>query len=212
MFVFHAARTAAAVAVAAMALFAGMPGIALAAEDMDCNDFTTQEEAQAVLDADPSDPHRLDGNDDGVACESLPHETAPEPAVPPAPVEPPAPVLPAVPAPAVPAPAAPVHVPPADRDCPDFGSQAAAQAALDADPTDPERLDADSDGVACESQFGADDDQQVQIHPAGGVATGTQEPLPTSSNGIAGLLVGRMIASGVISAAFLVWLRYPQRG
>jgi hypothetical protein len=36
--------------------------------------FTYQEEAQAVLEQDPSDPNRLDGNDnDGVACEMLPH-------------------------------------------------------------------------------------------------------------------------------------------
>jgi nuclease-like protein len=41
--------------------------------DLDCSDFSTQEEAQAVLDRDPSDPKRLDGIDnDGTACESLP--------------------------------------------------------------------------------------------------------------------------------------------
>lgn len=38
--------------------------------------------------------------------------------------------------------------PAADRDCPDFSSQAAAQAALV--PGDPERLDRDKDGIACE--------------------------------------------------------------
>jgi micrococcal nuclease len=41
--------------------------------DLDCSDFSTQEEAQAVLDRDPSDPNRIDGTDnDGIACESLP--------------------------------------------------------------------------------------------------------------------------------------------
>ncbi|WP_380678197.1 thermonuclease family protein [Salinigranum sp. GCM10025319] len=40
--------------------------------DYDCSDFETQQQAQRVLDEDPSDPHRLDGDDDGVACESLP--------------------------------------------------------------------------------------------------------------------------------------------
>ena len=35
--------------------------------------------------------------------------------------------------------------------CTDFASQAAAQAVLRADPTDPNRLDTDRDGVACES-------------------------------------------------------------
>jgi hypothetical protein len=39
----------------------------------DCDDFTYQEDAQAVFDAFPSDPHGLDGSpEDGVACESLP--------------------------------------------------------------------------------------------------------------------------------------------
>ena len=37
-----------------------------------CDDFATQAQAQAVLRADPSDPNRLDGNRDGVACEDWP--------------------------------------------------------------------------------------------------------------------------------------------
>lgn len=41
--------------------------------DKDCGDFSTQSEAQAFYEAaGAGDPHRLDGNDDGVACESLP--------------------------------------------------------------------------------------------------------------------------------------------
>lgn len=40
-----------------------------------CSDFEYQENAQAVLDADVSDPHRLDGtNKNGRACESLPSQ------------------------------------------------------------------------------------------------------------------------------------------
>lgn len=35
--------------------------------------------------------------------------------------------------------------------CPAFLSQADAQAVLRADPTDPNRLDTDADGIACES-------------------------------------------------------------
>jgi hypothetical protein len=38
----------------------------------DCDDFTYQEEAQAVYDRDPSDPYGLDADDDGIACEDLP--------------------------------------------------------------------------------------------------------------------------------------------
>lgn len=40
--------------------------------DYDCSHFDTQKQAQQVLERDSSDPHRLDGDDDGVACESLP--------------------------------------------------------------------------------------------------------------------------------------------
>jgi hypothetical protein len=35
--------------------------------------------------------------------------------------------------------------------CPAFSSQAEAQAVLRADPSDPNRLDADKDGIACET-------------------------------------------------------------
>ncbi|GAA3729576.1 hypothetical protein HDA32_000012 [Spinactinospora alkalitolerans] len=41
-------------------------------QDLDCSDFATQEEAQAVLEQDASDPHDLDRDGDGVACETLP--------------------------------------------------------------------------------------------------------------------------------------------
>ena len=41
-------------------------------ENCNCGDFQTQKEAQAVLDGFPGDPHRLDGDKDGVACQSLP--------------------------------------------------------------------------------------------------------------------------------------------
>lgn len=63
-----------------------------------------------------------------------------------------------------------------DRDCATFATQAAAQAALDARPSDPERLDADNDGVACDSYFGGPaslrEPTQVRSVPWGGVATG----------------------------------------
>ena len=48
------------------------PALALAQADLDCPDFATQEEAQAELEADPSDPHGLDVDNDGIACEFLP--------------------------------------------------------------------------------------------------------------------------------------------
>lgn len=38
----------------------------------DCSDFMFQDVAQAVFDANPSDPHNLDPDGDGIACEGLP--------------------------------------------------------------------------------------------------------------------------------------------
>jgi len=58
-----------------------------------------------------------------------------------------------------------------DKNCPDFASQADAQAALTAESGDPDNLDADDDGIACEDHFG-EAGQQVQVHPTGGVDTG----------------------------------------
>lgn len=62
---------------------------AFAQDDLNCEDFATQAEAQAALDADPSDPNNLDADDDGIACEDagLPSGggggmTTPEPTTP----------------------------------------------------------------------------------------------------------------------------------
>jgi hypothetical protein len=51
-------------------LFASM---AVAQDLKNCGDFPSQEAAQKELRRDPTDPHRLDGNDDdGIACENNP--------------------------------------------------------------------------------------------------------------------------------------------
>ncbi len=42
------------------------------ADELDCTDFEFQEDAQIVLEQDPSDPNNLDEDGDGVACEGLP--------------------------------------------------------------------------------------------------------------------------------------------
>ena len=60
------------VLVLALAAVALIGGPAAAQDTMNCDDFTYQEEAQAVLDADPTDPNNLDDDDDGLACEDLP--------------------------------------------------------------------------------------------------------------------------------------------
>jgi len=48
------------------------PSLALGQDDLDCADFATQAEAQATLEEDLSDPHGLDEDADGIACETLP--------------------------------------------------------------------------------------------------------------------------------------------
>ena len=50
----------------------GMVRLAQQTDDLDCEDFETQEEAQAALDEDPADPNNLDPNRDGIACALLP--------------------------------------------------------------------------------------------------------------------------------------------
>ena len=49
-------------------------GSAVAQDDLDCEDFDSQEEAQAELDRDPSDPNNLDADNDGEACETYPYD------------------------------------------------------------------------------------------------------------------------------------------
>ena len=70
----HLARYSAPIVAAGVLCAAtlGAPPTADAA-DRDCGDFGSQSEAQTFYnDAGPGDPHRLDGDSDGVACESLP--------------------------------------------------------------------------------------------------------------------------------------------
>ncbi len=110
--------------------------------DLDCIDFATQEEAQAVLDEDLDDPNNLDPNGDGVACALLPsadeQDTDDTGGTDAAPEEDDA--LDDV-----------VDADAADEfDCIDFATQEEAQAVYDLDPSDPNGLDPDFDGVACE--------------------------------------------------------------
>ncbi|MCI3278281.1 excalibur calcium-binding domain-containing protein [Streptomyces cylindrosporus] len=44
--------------------------------DLDCNNFTYQEDAQAVFNSLPGDPYRLDEDNDGIACEWLRHRSS----------------------------------------------------------------------------------------------------------------------------------------
>ncbi len=197
---FRSASLAVSTAAATVTLFVGLSGTALA-QDLDCDDFATQQEAQAQLEQDRSDPNGLDGNDnDGLACESLPSGSGGGPAEPPTTPETPEPSAPETERPVDAARSA------VDRDCADFATQQGAQAAFDADPSDPERLDSDGDGVACESFFDdvdEQDDQQVAVHPVGGVDTGGRGDLGHSALGL--------LTAGLLSGALVVRLRRAQR-
>lgn len=129
----------------ASAAFAQSRGPSGADGSYNCEDFDTQEEAQEFFDADPSDPDGLDGppgdaftGESGVACEGLPSGGGDNGGTTP-PDEEPTPTVPEQP-----------QQPQGDLDCIDFATQQAAQANLNANPSDPNGLDADNDGVACE--------------------------------------------------------------
>ncbi|WP_433783828.1 hypothetical protein ACQPX6_27145 [Actinomycetospora sp. CA-101289] len=143
-----------------LTLFGPGAGAALAAgaDVHNCGDFRYQEDAQDVFDADTSDPNGLDDDGDDIACEARPHrpahtelglddEATPSSSTSPSSSDAPVDTV----------------VSSADRDCDDFSTQAEAQDALDADPSDPERLDADADDEACESFSYGD---EVETEPA----------------------------------------------
>ena len=121
-------------------------------QDRNCGDFDTWQEAQDFFLAEggPSeDPHRLDGDGDGYACESLPG--APQSDSGPGGQD---------------APPTPTATPPAaedefqDRNCSDFDTWQEAQDFFLAEggpSQDPHRLDGDGNGIACQSLPGAPD-------------------------------------------------------
>lgn len=92
-------------------------------------------------------------------------------------------------------------------DCEDFDSQAEAQAAYRADPTDPANNDADHDGIACEL-FDFDDpatDYNPVTIPASALpATGAGVIAATEArfNGLLGALLSLGAASGLLG----LWL------
>jgi micrococcal nuclease len=150
------------------------PALPNTGRDLDCADFASQEEAQAVLDADPADPHRLDADKDGVACESLVSggstgTTAPmAPAAPtstprPLPTLVPQPVSTATRAPSLPTPAPASTPAPAAQNChpsyptvcippppPDLDCNQIPHRRFQVLPPDPHRFDSDRDGIGCE--------------------------------------------------------------
>jgi hypothetical protein len=68
-----------------LAALPAAPALAGHVGDKDCSDFAYQQDAQAWLNAHPGDPDGLDGDKDGIACESLPSRPVTPPPPPPTP-------------------------------------------------------------------------------------------------------------------------------
>jgi hypothetical protein len=94
------------------------------------------------------------------------------------------------------------YVPPVvsvyDLDCGDFADTADAQAVLVADPSDPNNLDGDNDGRACDRGVGA---REHSGYPVGGIAAGDgTDTGPTIGQviflGIAGIGAGAGVVRG----------------
>ncbi|MGW3095184.1 excalibur calcium-binding domain-containing protein [Streptomyces sp. NPDC001102] len=69
-------RSLSTTALALLATVGPAAAVAHAQNNFNCSDFVFQEDAQAVFNSDPSDPNRLDADNDGIACEDLPHRPA----------------------------------------------------------------------------------------------------------------------------------------
>ena len=133
--------------------------------DRDCGEFADWQEAQAfyLSEGGPdADPHRLDGDGDGVVCQSLPgvpdDAATPTPAPSPTPTPEPTPVKPAYSD-------LPFDPDGPDRNCGDFPSWWDAQnfyLAAGGPDEDLHRLDHNGDGIACESLSGAPRDDPGQ--------------------------------------------------
>lgn len=111
--------------------------------------------------------------------------------------------------------------PAADRDCADYPTRAAAQAALAADPSDPYRLDADNDGLACEDNAGSaggsrattggdrgTGDDQVSATPVGSVDAGDGSASatgPVTGDDAAPLVLAGFATLAAAGAVGAVW-------
>lgn len=101
-----------------------------------CDSFDTQEQAQAFYNADPSDPNDLDADGDGVPCETTPSGVTEDSTI----------------MGGFEDDGSEMN----DLDCVDLAisaTETSAQAVYEADPSDPNGLDRDEDGIACESTF-----------------------------------------------------------
>lgn len=128
--------------------------------DLNCEDFQYRQDAQEHWDrhrsASNPNPDDLDGNDgDGVVCESRPNRPAgASTTVPPgftASTSSTVASTPSTTAATTPTTLQLASTAVDDQNCGDFASQADAQAHFNAEPSDPDNLDGDNDGQACEA-------------------------------------------------------------
>jgi Excalibur calcium-binding domain len=169
-------------------------GIASAAPTVHttCASYQYQEDAQAALRA--GGHGSLDGDHDGIACESLPHRGSSAPTT--TPVTSTKPVASSTShtgtqhsgTPQTPtrttssSPSRSTRSAITDLDCRDFSTQAQAQRVLDRDHSDPNRLDADHDGTACESYAYAHGSTAGSVQPVSNTAD-TAGTSPATSTG-----------------------------
>ena len=132
-------------------------------EDLDCSDFGSWAEAQAFYEEQGgpySDPHKLDGDSDGIACQFLRDA-----------VKTPTPL------------SGKSESRPRDtHNCSDFATWSEAQNFYESEGgpnSDPHRLDKDGDGVACQSLPGAPDNESTSRSSAKPTPTPTTAPTPT---------------------------------
>jgi hypothetical protein len=86
-----------------------------------------------------------------------------------------------------------------DKDCADFQPQAEAQAVYNQDPRDPNNLDGDGDGIACEALPGQP--LGSAEHPAGGMETGAGGTAEGGPDDSPELLMLGVAGGGVLAAA-----------
>ncbi|MGB3681869.1 MAG: excalibur calcium-binding domain-containing protein [Rubrobacteraceae bacterium] len=153
--------------VLAPAAFAQVRGPSGGDGTYNCDSFDTQEQAQAFYNADPSDPNDLDADGDGIPCETTPSSVTEDGTI-----------------------MGGIENDPSefgDLDCVDFAvtaTETSAQAVYDADPSDPNGLDRDGDGIACESSFS--EASGTRFEDGSGMIEGTGGgPAPGGDTGVA---------------------------
>lgn len=151
--------------------------------DLDCIDFPSQKAAQAHLKADPSDKNKLDVDNDGIACQVVP----------------------------VPYKDAASNRNPVtqaqsstDLDCEDFEYQQEAQMIYFRNERDPNKLDKNGNGLACEDALPALASNRTPVH-----TSQPQEEFSGGSN-LWLLLAGGLLVSSA-TAGFASWRRFRTR-